>query len=328
VLGGLALLTVIVLTVAATLLFTREGAPSSDPPTASAPPTSSVDTSGIASADDDGPVGIITEDPTCAAWTPIAETLSARASNGWNGRDASIPATAWTPAQKAQHEEMANAMRSAADQTVDLVRSTPHRVMRQLYEQSVAYWRAYAEAVPTYSKEADYLARTATAATNAINWICSAISFGSAALRAPLVAPAPAGHDTEKLGDPANPRRYVVEPLSVCTRWISTAEKLDNDTADWLNADPNISAAEWPAGQAAIYRRVAPLMQTAADEFENLGAQSLNLAFNDFAALSTVYKRAYVQSFPSYVPADAYLANAAAELVATNGNACRAAGAS
>jgi hypothetical protein len=37
---------------------------------------------------------------------------------------------------------MALAMRSAADQTVSLAKQTPHRVVRELYEQNTAYLTA------------------------------------------------------------------------------------------------------------------------------------------------------------------------------------------
>ena len=54
---------------------------------------------------------------------------------------------------------LGNAMRSAADQTVDLVKLTPHRVMRELYEQFIAYARAFADSVPTYTADDDSLGR-------------------------------------------------------------------------------------------------------------------------------------------------------------------------
>lgn len=140
---------VLVISVVATLLVVRGGDSGRETPVATAPPaTTSADTTSLASASDDGPVEIITEDPTRDAWSPIAETLSSQAANGWNDRDPSIPETDWTPGQRAQNQAIADAMMSAADQTVKLVELTPHRVMRELYEQPIAYWRAYAEAVP------------------------------------------------------------------------------------------------------------------------------------------------------------------------------------
>ena len=218
-------------------------------------------------------------------------------------------------------------MRSAADETVELVRLTPHRVMRELYEQTIAYWRAYASTVLTYTPDNDPLARTATAAANAIGNICSAIEWGSAASRAPLVRPATAPYGVGSIGDPENPLKYVTEVLSVCADWISAAETFDFDTTAWFETDPNIPAAQWPPEQTAVYERTAPVMQANADKIQNLGALSLNATFDDFAAFAAQYRRAFARSFPTYTPADAYLANTAAELTATNSHACRAPGA-
>ena len=53
---------------------------------------------GIASADDKGPVSIITEDPTCAAWNRVGDGVSApeKEVDGVIG-NRSVPASAWTP---------------------------------------------------------------------------------------------------------------------------------------------------------------------------------------------------------------------------------------
>ncbi|WNG87840.1 hypothetical protein C6A87_000670 [Mycobacterium sp. ITM-2016-00317] len=294
---------------------------------ASSVPTTAIDKSDIASAGDDGPVDIITEDASCASWAPISETFSAQAADGWNDRDPSVPASDWTSDQRKQYEAVADAMRVAAEGAVALAKLTPHRVMRELYEQSIAYWRAYADSVSTYSPNDDHLARVATAASNAIGYICSAITYGSAASRAPFVLPTSPPLSVEAPQDPAHPSRYLTAPLSVCSAWISATEAFDSETAEWLESDPNIPSYQWSPEQRAIWQRLPLPMGASAGEMQNLGVQSLNATFGDFASLSAQYRRAFVQAIPSYVPADGYLANAAAELVAVNGHACRAVGA-
>lgn len=326
VLGALVLVVVVVVTIAVTLLVTKSSSTTAVPATPSTPTPVEADTSDIASATDDGPVGVITDEPTCASWAPIADTYAAQADKGWNNRDPSVPATEWSTAQRAMYDEMAIAMRSAADETVALAKLTPHRVMRELYEQAVAYWRAYADAVPTYEPDDDPLGRVATAASNAVGTICSAINWGSAAARAPLVSPIPAPYGEGTLGDTDNPERFLTEEVPVCRDWIAAAQKFDNDTVEWFRTDPNIPAAQWSPEQQATMERTALIMQSHADQIQNLGAQSLNSVFDDFASLATQYRRAFVQSFPTYTPADAHLANTAAELIATNSHACRATG--
>src|SRR5437764_3438280 len=97
--GGIALLAVIAVTVVITVLVVgKNSGRSPDPTPTSTPP------SDIASANDKGPATIITEDPTCAATTPILQTLSDVGANGWNKRDVSVPSSAWSPDVRSQYE--------------------------------------------------------------------------------------------------------------------------------------------------------------------------------------------------------------------------------
>jgi len=327
ILGGLAVLVVVVLTVVTTLLLTRDGS-SPRPPTASSPPTpsTSVDVSDIASANDDGPVDVITEDPTCAPWASINDTLVASLS-GWSKRDPSIPVSAWTDNLRADYRKAAEAMRSAADQTVALVKLTPHRVMRELYEQSIAYWRAYADRTADYVPADDHLALVATSTANSIVYICSAITYGAASARGPLVV----GGDIQPsqvslVGDPHNPRRYVESPLPVCSEWTATVTEFQASTEDWRSIDANLSASQWTPEQQATNSAATAVMATNAGKLLDMGARSGNPTFSDFAALAAQYRRAYVQAIPTYVAADNDLAFVASQLVSANDQACQAAG--
>ena len=78
VLGALVLLVVVAVSVGATLLFTRGGSGDAPPIETSGPPTTSGVASDVASANDVGPADVITEDPTCAPWGPIGDTLAGR----------------------------------------------------------------------------------------------------------------------------------------------------------------------------------------------------------------------------------------------------------
>ncbi len=77
-------------------------------------------------------------------------------------------------------------MRGAAAQAVGLVELTPHRVMRELYQQFIAYARAYAERVPKYMPADNNLAGAANSASSALGAICAAITDGPAAARGPM----------------------------------------------------------------------------------------------------------------------------------------------
>ena len=75
VLGALVLLVVVAVSVGATLLFTRGGSGDAPPIETSGPPTTSGVASDVASANDVGPVGIITEDPSAHRGAPSVTLL-------------------------------------------------------------------------------------------------------------------------------------------------------------------------------------------------------------------------------------------------------------
>ena len=100
------------------------------------------------------------------------------------GRDPSIPLSDMVTQSTAPIQAVADAMRVAADQDVtELIKLTPHRVMRELYSQTVAYWRAYADRVPNTMPKDDHLAAVANSTSATLVWVCSAITYGSAAAR-------------------------------------------------------------------------------------------------------------------------------------------------
>ncbi|WP_198344951.1 hypothetical protein [Mycobacterium sp. JS623] len=306
------------MTVAITVMVVGKDSGNSPTPTSSAPPY------GIASANDKGPVAVITEDPTCAATRPILQTLADVGANGWNKRDATVPSSAWTPEMRSQYEAMGNAMRNAADQMVALAKLTPHRGMRELYEQYIAYSRAYVNGIPTYKPVDDKLALVSVAIGRTIGNVCAAISYGSAPARWPLT-PSPASpSEVAPVGDPAAPERFLPGSNPVCGDWSTALDDFDHETADWLATPSDIPASQLSPQQRAVYDAVAPTMNAFADKLQGLGEDSGNLTLRDFAELSAQYRRAYVQSLPTYVPADNFLSETAISFSSVVKAACGA----
>jgi hypothetical protein len=320
--GGVALIAVIAVTVVITVLVVGKNSGSSPTPTTS----TTAAPSDIASANDKGPATIITEDPTCAPLRPILDTLAGQQANGWDKRDPSVGASSWTPTTRAQFDTVGQGMRRAADQIVRLAKVTPHRVVRELYEQYVAYARAYADSIPTYTARDDNYALVAVATVNALNDICSSISYGSAAARAPLIASAPMPSEVAPFGNADDPQRFLPGPNPSCGQWSTALSDLQRDTANWYSIPSDIPASGWSPEQRAIYDAAAPVMNASADKLQTLGESSGNLTWQDFAQFSAQYRRAYVQSLPSYIAADAYLANIASEVSGVVQAACQAAG--
>lgn len=323
-LGGTALIAVIAITAVVTMSLgggDKEKGDGSGP----TPTAGSGSNSDFASANDTGPVTIITEDPSCAPWIPINNTFSDSAKNGWLDRDPSIPANAWSAEQRKQYEEVGEAMRAAADQTKPLIKLTTHRVMRQLYEQFTAYARAYAEAIPTYAPRDDALARAASMSSRVLSGICQAISFGSAAARAPLVPGVAAPNNVAQPSNAANPKYFLTSPDPVCRDWQSADDQFLKDVAAWLKTDPNIPAGQWTPDQKILNDAVVPVMRESADKIEEIGRSSDNPVLQDFAVLSAQYRRGYAQAIPTYTPSDKHLYDVSVFTVGVVNQACNAA---
>jgi hypothetical protein len=321
--GGIALVAVIAVTVVITVLVVGKDSGGGESPT-----TTNGNGSDIASANDKGPVAIITDEPTCSAWNRIADQyVAAESATQWRGRDASIPATAWTPDQRSMFESVGKAMDDAASQTVDLVKATPHRAVRELYGQFIAYARIFNQSISDYKPDDNYLAGVVDGTGSALVSICSAITYDSAATQAPFVPKAPSPSKISDPGDAANPQRFLSSSDSVCGDWLSTYRKFDSDTAEWRKGDPNRPATEWTPDEKALNDSVVPLMTAFADQAEEIGSRSQNPVLQDWAMLSAQYRRAYVRAVPTYTPADNYLVSTSTYLAQAINTACLAAGA-
>ena len=321
--GGIALLAVIAVTVVITVLVVGKDSGGGESPT----PTNG-NGSDFASANDKGPVGIITEDPTCDAWQRVAGEYSEKSKAvNWSSRDQSLPASAWTAEQRAMYDTVGKAMADAADQTVNLVKLTPHRVMRELYEQFIAYSHALVNRIPTYAADDRYLAGTTDGMASALSMICSAIDYRSAQPLAPLIPEAAPPTTISPPGDPAQPTRFLTAVDPVCSDWISVVDRFSADTADWRATDPNIAATQWTPDVKALNDAVAPTMTAEADDLERLGRRSDNPTLQDIAVLAAQYQRAFVKALPTYTTADFYLSEAASYSVSSVNAACKAVGA-
>ena len=169
----------------------------------------------IASAGDTGPVGIITEDPTCERLLKMQNQAASQLAD-WGNRDAAVPASEWTPEQRQMYDTAARILHAEADQLIPLARDTPHRVMRELYEQVIAYDRAYANAIPNYSPSDDDLAVVRNGLGAAQMNICLAIDSYAATNRAPSVQTAAPPTTIAPVGDPGKPQRFLAAPSDAC----------------------------------------------------------------------------------------------------------------
>jgi hypothetical protein len=331
-LGGVALLAVIGVTAAVSISVVKGngggGGTTAQPLTSGASQSPTASNSDIASANDTGPATIIIEDPTCAAWTPINNAISAAQTKvGWLNHDYKIPATEWTPELRETYETVSNAMTNAADQTVALARKTPHRLMRELYEQFIAYSRQFARSLDDYVAADNYSASAAGNASVALLYACQAIDYRSAAARAPYVPNVAAPTAVAKVDNPEDPQPLMSSPDKDCSKWESLFDKFNDDTKAWGDLDPTIPADKWNPDENAIIDAVIPVMKKYADDIESLGRDSSNPTIGDLAVFSAQYWRAYIAALGNgYTTTDAYLTQAASRTTAVIVHACRAFG--
>jgi serine/threonine protein kinase len=291
-----------------------------------------------ASAGDTGPAGIITADPTCKTWVGVGGTLFMNSPiEHWFSTHLGqqIPllkvGTAWNPDERAVMEGTAKEVRLAATKTEPLIKATPHRVMREMYEQFVVYARAFAGAIgDQYVPRDSGLGAAEENLANELISICMDVTSGAATTRASLVPAAEAPAHPAAPQDPANLQRYVGSAdIAACVQVSAVAHKYgDNPTVkDWAKNNQGLAASLWTPQQKAVSDAAAPLMTGVADDLLHAAQGGTNATMLDFATLSGQYQRAIVAALPSYGPSDGELYGAAEYLRRALMDSCDAIGA-
>jgi hypothetical protein len=287
-------------------------------------PTQQNGDSEFASADDTGPVNIITEDPTCAAWGRTGrEYADETKSVGWLDRDQSIAANQWTAEQRQMYEKAGAAMTRAAERTYSLAKQTPHRVMRELYLQFAEYVDRFVSEIPNYSQQDNKLADVTDAIGNALNNVCASINYKVAQPIAPLIQ---APDLPAEIAPIESSNTFLNQRDPVCSEWASAVSDFSDKTIAWREIDANISAPDWTPEQRSINESVVSVMTSNADTLASLGARSNNAVLGDFATLAAQYRRGFAASIPTYKPNDNFLSESAVFLVQTVNFACEAVG--
>jgi hypothetical protein len=296
-------------TVAGIALWAARPGGRSETPTSA--PGSGASTVPVASSNDTGPVGIITEEPTCSTWEPIGHTwLVTAPTELWDkthpGQQipVEIPGGSWTSDQRAAMQATANATRLAATKTTALTRTTPHRVVRELYEQFIVYGRAFADAIENnYLPSQSSLGGTAESAFNALVSLCHTIDNGVAARRASLVGALDAPAHTAPPQDLANPQRFLATAdLAACGEFRSISRKYTDNPAvkDWDKSDHLTPADMWTPEQRAVNDAVAPLMINLADDMQRIVARDNNPVMQDLGNLAAQYQRVFAKALPTH----------------------------
>jgi hypothetical protein len=315
---AVAVLLVVGVTIGATLHFTRDNGGGGSTTSPSAAPID------VASANDTGPVAIITQEPTCDAYYVINNGLAGVEGNGWSAQRATLgPVADWTPDQHAQAQAVATAMKNAADQAVGLAKQTPHRAVRELYEQFIAYGRAYANSIWAFTPADNFFADAQVSMGNALVGICNAIKNQSVSRTIGLEGTAsPTG--ASQLGNPADPQLFLDSSNTTCDAWIANSHKFDASTSVWQQMDTTVPGSGWTSEQRATQLSALPAIASFANDMESAGRRSGNPIFEDFAVLGSLYFRAYVAAGDTYTPADSWLTHVGSRINNSILGACQA----
>ncbi|BBZ31050.1 hypothetical protein MMAD_53450 [Mycolicibacterium madagascariense] len=314
------LLVVIGVSVAATLYVTgREGGRGATALTTGTP-------SDYASANDTGPVSIITDEPTCGAWVGISNELSEIERGGWGEMRGTLgPTSLWTAQQREEIDLVVRAMRNAADRSIELAKQTPHRVVRELYEQFSAYGRAYINSTYDYEQIDDELASANVNAASAVIGICNTITFGSAS-RGITVPKAPRPSGVAKPEKSSAPRTFMSDPDPECSGFIQRLDDFNIRTALWASADAATPASQWNPLRRVLEQSVQPLLEAYANEVDEAARRSFNPVLSDFAFSTGRYLMAYLTVGDEYDAADGWLSSVAFKFANLVSAACSAAG--
>jgi hypothetical protein len=207
---------------------------------------------------------------------------------------------------------------------VELAQQTPHRVMRELYEQYIAYGREYIARLDSYQSADNFLADVNVSIGNAMLGICNAIEYGSAQ-RSVALGSATEPTSVAPVGSPDGAARFLTEPNAECTAWIEREQTFITDTAAWEQLDPEIPGSQWTPEQQAVQSAALSKFTSLAEAADAAGRESGNAVFEDIATLTALYLRAYAASGTGYVSGDSWLSYTAARLNNTIARACDAA---
>jgi hypothetical protein len=215
-------------------------------------------------------------------------------------------------------------MKNAADQTLPLVKQTPHRVVRELYEQFIAYGRAYTTSISDYKPANDGLASANVNAGSAVVGICNSIVYGSASRSIGSQA-VPPPSKLAVIGDPMQPVPFIADSHPTCSRFQELFDTFNAQTAAWQALDSSIPASQWTPEQRSTQKSATQPIEDWANEMEAAGRGSGNPVLEDFSVAAAIYLRTYASIGDSYTAADAWLSFVSLRLNNLVLGACRAA---
>jgi hypothetical protein len=119
------------------------------------------------------PMFLADNNPVCPKWaTAVSKFVDDTAA--WQAIPAKIPATEWTPDQKATYDAVASVMSTNADELENLGRQSDNPTLEDIAVLASQYRRAYVLAIPSYTSADNFLSEAASDLVKTIDWACKA----------------------------------------------------------------------------------------------------------------------------------------------------------
>lgn len=284
--------------------------------------------SDVASAGDKNPATIVLEDVSCDAQSPIFNNFVAGLkASGFNDLDHSVPASLWSPEERRINDEAKRLTVAVIAQVRPLVKLTPHRVRRELYEQTIAYWQAWIDKLPTYVGSDDEYRSAGNETEKSLVRMCTAIRDKSAQARSFMADPAIEPKDFAPVTSDT-PQLFLGSGSDQCSEFTAALAAYYDDPVikDWQKIDVKTAASGWDSNQRQTSDKAADILVELAHKLAGLGGDSGNPIMADFTAVGAQYITAYAHAMPSYTSNDDSLLGAGFGPMRAVNFACKAAG--
>jgi hypothetical protein len=109
----------------------------------------------------------------CGKWTTALDEFQNDTAD-WRSIPSDIPASRWTPEQRAINDAVAPVMDASADKLQALGEGSGNLILKDFAELSAQYRRAFALSLPSYTAADNYLANTALELSGVVEAACRA----------------------------------------------------------------------------------------------------------------------------------------------------------
>ncbi|MHC9292567.1 hypothetical protein ACRCUN_08855 [Mycobacterium sp. LTG2003] len=111
----------------------------------------------------------------CEEWISSTDQYD-KDTQAWLAIDANIPASEWTPEQKAVYNSVASIMTTRADAIERMGRESNNTVFEDFAVLAAQYLRAYVLTIPKYTSNDNFLSDSARYLVGTVHWACKAVS--------------------------------------------------------------------------------------------------------------------------------------------------------